>query len=94
MLASLGVKDTSMRHSVKKLLNQKLSLKYFGPFLVMARVGKVAFRLQLPPSFRVHPTFHVSQLKKHIGTTPTQKALHVVDAHGTWSKGPACILDR
>jgi transposase InsO family protein len=51
--------------------NQKLAFKYYGPFKVLACVGSVAYTLELPPSSAVHPTFHVSQLKKAIvpGTT-------------------------
>jgi hypothetical protein len=33
--------------------NQKLAFKYFGPFKVLGRVGKVAYKLQLQVSFDV-----------------------------------------
>ncbi|GKF30915.1 putative reverse transcriptase domain-containing protein, partial [Tanacetum coccineum] len=43
----------------------KLNLRYVGPFKVLAKVGKVAYKLELPQEFsRVHHTFHVSNLKK------------------------------
>jgi len=56
------------QHSIPLRLNQKLTPKFFGPFAVIARVGIVAYRLQLSPQVKIHPTFHVSLLKEHIGT--------------------------
>jgi hypothetical protein len=48
--------------SVEPRANQKLSFKFFGPFRVLERIGKVAYRLHLPTSSSVHPVVHVSQL--------------------------------
>nr|GEU83282.1 hypothetical protein [Tanacetum cinerariifolium] len=43
----------------------KLNLRCVRPFKVLANVGKVAYRLELPQELsRVHHTFHVSNLKK------------------------------
>nr|GFA28270.1 putative reverse transcriptase domain-containing protein [Tanacetum cinerariifolium] len=49
----------------------KLNQRYVGPFKVLAKVGKVAYKLELPQELsRVHHTFHVSNLKKSYSDEP------------------------
>lgn len=52
-----------VQSSVLPRAHQKLGFKYFVPYQVLARVGAVAYRLQLSDSSRIHPVIHVSQLK-------------------------------
>ncbi|GJY32811.1 putative reverse transcriptase domain-containing protein [Tanacetum coccineum] len=49
----------------------KLNPHYIGPFKVLAKVGTVAFRLELPDQLSlVHSTFQVSNLKKCLSDEP------------------------
>ncbi|KAK8947224.1 hypothetical protein KSP39_PZI006735 [Platanthera zijinensis] len=57
--------------SVARRSNQKLAPRFYGPFRITRRVGPVAYTLALPEGSRIHPTFHVSLLKKKLGATAT-----------------------
>ncbi|KAL0556362.1 hypothetical protein IC582_004875 [Cucumis melo] len=69
------LKVTPMKGVLRFVKKGKLSLRFVGPFEILERIGPVAYRLALSPSFSaVHDVFHVSMLRRYVAD-PT----HVVD---------------
>ncbi|XP_057429492.1 uncharacterized protein LOC130722691 [Lotus japonicus] len=53
----------------------QLTAPYYGPYPIIARIGAVANRLQLPEGGRVHPVFHASLLKEAVGNNSVELQL-------------------
>lgn len=75
--------------------NQKLAPRFYGPFQISSKIGQVAYRLNLPPQSLIHPTFHVSLLKKKVGQADVvEPTLPPVGTDGQLLRNPIAILDR
>jgi hypothetical protein len=75
----------------------KLSPRYIGPFQILEKCGKVAYKLELLPSLvGVHDTFHVSEQKKCL-KAPVDVVLPKVaplNTDLTYPERPIKILDQ
>ncbi|GJX79440.1 reverse transcriptase [Tanacetum coccineum] len=76
--------------------HHKFSSKYFGPFKVLAKIGKVAYQLELNSQAQIHNVFHVSRLKKHRGEVSTDQQVLIphCDQDGLLTSQPLALLDR
>ena len=75
----------------------KLGPRYIGPFRVIARVGKVAYRLDLPTELcQIHNTFHIPQLQKCLVNDSTVLPLEDIqmDDSLNYIERPVAILHR
>ncbi|GKE17077.1 putative reverse transcriptase domain-containing protein [Tanacetum coccineum] len=75
----------------------KLNPRYVRPFKVLAKVGAVAYKLELPQELsKVHNTFHVSNLKKCYANEPLVVPLDGLHIDGTlhFVEEPVEIMNR
>jgi hypothetical protein len=81
--------------SLKAEQCQKIAPKFYGPYTILKRVGQVAYQLALPSQSKLHPVFHVSCLKKVIGTRcQLQTNLPELAEEGSIWLQPEVVLDR
>ena len=51
---------------------RKLSPRYMGPYVIVERIGEVAYQLRLPPELaRIHDVFHFFYASKLYGRSFT-----------------------
>ncbi|GAV82428.1 Chromo domain-containing protein, partial [Cephalotus follicularis] len=76
--------------------NLKLSPRFYGPFEIIQKVGNVVYKLNLSVEARIHLVFHVSCLKKMIGSTIQVQPLlpHMKEEEDAILSKPQVVVDR
>ncbi|GJT36688.1 hypothetical protein Tco_0927107 [Tanacetum coccineum] len=75
----------------------KLNPRYIGPFKVLAKVGTVSYKLELPQQLsKVHSIFHMSNLKKFLSDESLVTSLDEIhiDDKLYFVEEPMEIMDR
>lgn len=75
--------------------HQNIAPIFYGPYKILYNIGHVAYKLELPQTSKIHPIFHVSCIKRSVGThTPIQTALSNLDEEGFILIQPVAIINQ
>ena len=91
------LKVSPLRGTFRFHVKGKLAPRFVGPYRIVARIGKLAYKLELPEELdRVHPVFHVSQLCRCLKLPETQVPVESLDLQETleYREYPVKILGR
>jgi len=72
------------------LKSRKLTSRFIGPYQITRKIGTKTYDIDLPPHLaNLHNVFHVSQLRKYIGSPD-----HVLEADEVQVRGDLTMLVR
>ncbi|KAK4737043.1 hypothetical protein R3W88_000740 [Solanum pinnatisectum] len=86
-----------MKGVMKFVKKSKLCPRFIVPFVILSRVGELAYKLALLPSLSiVHLVFHVSMLQKYVSDESDVLSLDSVELGPdlSFEEDPIDILDR
>ncbi|GKG25670.1 retrotransposable element Tf2, partial [Tanacetum coccineum] len=73
---------------------QSFTILHYGPFLIIAKAGTVAYKLELPNNSQIHHVLYVSQLKLCRGNNLQMGILPHCGVDGLLAVEPQVILDK
>jgi hypothetical protein len=77
------LKVSPIRGTRRFQVRGKLAPRFIGPFQIVKKVEAVAYKLQLPKEMSdIHDVFHVSQLRKVLGSSGTASRTRHVGSAG------------
>nr|XP_043625638.1 uncharacterized protein LOC122597070 [Erigeron canadensis] len=91
------VKGISMEGFATISQTWKVESTVHSPFRIVARIGKMAYQLELPEELsRIHNTFHVSQIRKCLVDDATCVPLNEIELHKklTYVEEPVAIVEE
>ena len=75
----------------------KLNPRYIGPFEILARIGSVSYKLNLPHELsNIYSTFHISNLKKCMCEETLVISLNKIELNESlhFVEEPVEVMDR
>jgi hypothetical protein len=91
------LKISLMRGVMRFGKKRKLSPRFIGPFEITQKVGKLAYRIALPPDLiGTHDVFHVSMLRKYIANPDVIVEYELLEIQEglTYVEEPVRIVDK
>jgi len=74
---------------------KNLDLMFYKPYKVLQCIRPTTYKIELPDSSKIHPVFHVSYLKKVVGSqVKVQKQLPNLEEDGSIVVVQEAILDQ
>ncbi|XP_066354317.1 uncharacterized protein [Miscanthus floridulus] len=96
-LETVYLKVSPLRGTVRFHVKGKLAPRFIGPYKILKKIGKLAYKLELPPNLAgVHHVFHISQLRKCLRVPEEQVHTEALDLQYTleYLEHPMKILDQ
>ena len=81
--------------SIKVSGAEKLKPRFYGPYMILIRIGEVAYEIEFPKNSKIHNVFYVSRLKRVLGKSIDPCSdLPPLDNEGKLILEPEIIIEK